>query len=117
MECGVENKVGGALGVSNQPQGLWVPPWGWVLLAAVFHQILRKDPGEEATGHGTATCPPSGLTASPDQGPSQGGWGTSPRRVGSTVLLRVQRRLWGCLARDETVLSHRPDLQGEAAGS
>jgi len=42
--------------MSNQPRALWAPPWGWVLLAAVFHQILRKDPGEEATS------PPSGLT-------------------------------------------------------
>lgn len=45
--------------MSNEPQGLWVPPWGWVLLAAVFHQILRKDPGEEASGRGTASHLPT----------------------------------------------------------
>lgn len=74
LEGGVENRVSGALSVSNQPRGPWVPPWGWVLLAAaVFHQILRKDPREEATGQRIATSSPSGLTASPAQGPSQGG--------------------------------------------
>lgn len=61
-------------GTGKQPRGPWVPPWGWVLLAAaVFHQILRKDPREEATGQRIATSSPSGLTASPAQGPSQGG--------------------------------------------
>lgn len=44
--------------------GTWVPPWGRILLTDVFCQFLGKDPGEEATGQGTTTFLPSGLTAS-----------------------------------------------------
>lgn len=117
LKGGVENKAGGALSMSKQPQVLWVPPWGWVLSAAVFHQILRKDPWGRSHWPGHSHLPTLWPHSQSCPRPVPGWVGTSPPHVGSTLLLRVQRRLWGCLARDDTVLSHHPDVQGEAAGS